>query len=232
MTLTFCEIITFNLTKWSRFDSDRFEIGLGRELQRRRIRCWFLCDLQDGGKNDQFISNCFPLIQQRNIGTRTHTQTSASSSSFARPGKSRPAVRLSVCSLVHSYSHSNGGQYPSSMLSKVHRLTTRPPVRSPIFQAQCFLHYQSHFIYDTPMCAVISYVIINHACIHESRFQYATTPAFPIRHAAHSIRSSNTLSLGSGKPNCEIRCIVRCSCSYILEQIFNYYITTKRERSQ
>ena len=48
---------------------------------------------------------------------------------------------------------------------------------------------------------------------------------------SHSIRSSNTLSLGSDKPNCDIgvRFSVLCSGSYISEQIFNYYIITKRE---
>ena len=51
---------------------------------------------------------------------------------------------------------------------------------------------------------------------------------------AHSIRSSNT-SLGSDNPNWDITVIVfrvRCSSSYIFYEIFNYYITTKRESSQ
>ena len=51
---------------------------------------------------------------------------------------------------------------------------------------------------------------------------------------SHSIRSSVTLSLGSGKPNRDfmVSFRVRCSISCIVNDIFNDYITTRRELSQ
>ena len=46
-----CEITTFNLPKWSRFESDLQKVGQGHELQRRRICRWVaFCGLQDGDK--------------------------------------------------------------------------------------------------------------------------------------------------------------------------------------
>ena len=52
---------------------------------------------------------------------------------------------------------------------------------------------------------------------------------------SNPIRSSNTLSLGSEKPNCDITVRFRVSCSSssynIFKQIFNYYIITKCHRS-
>ena len=63
--------------------------------------------------------------------------------------------------------------------------------------------------------------IVSSTLQQRRRFRFVMLP--------HSIRSSNTLSLGSGKPNCDIRVMlrVRCSRSYISDQIFNYYFTTK-----
>ena len=74
-SVTVCEITTFKLLKWSRFESLIFKkVDQGHEIQRCRIGRWIaLYGLQDGEENGGSTSSFSPLVHQRGTPPHTHT---------------------------------------------------------------------------------------------------------------------------------------------------------------
>ena len=71
--------------------------------------------------------------------------------------------------------------------------------------------------------------------VEKLRFQYATTtPALPIRYAVpfNSFFQYIIIQVRQVKITLGLMFRIRCSGIYIVDEIFNHYITTKRERSQ